>query len=256
MEKSRFTTPVLVMYHGTPENTGTNMSPYWLVQKKFEEHLDLLIEFGWKTGCVRDLLSVDEIAANTAILTFDDGFADNYRGAFLPLVKRNMTATWFLVSGKLGASASWIKSNESDSALLSPAQVVEMHRAGMEIGSHTVNHTDLSMAPEAVVTNEVRQSKSQLEDLLGTPITSFAYPYGRYNAGAIAAVNDTGYQFACSVEPGRARPQTERLLLRRVTVFSHDSLSTFARKLLFGDNAVSWPKMARYVFSRMTRGIR
>ena len=72
-------------------------------------------------------------------------------------------------------------------------QVREMHRAGIEFGSHTVTHTILTRIPRWGMVKELRDSRQELSDQLGTPVSSFAYPNGGnadFNEEAKTALRD------------------------------------------------------------------
>ena len=60
-------------------------------------------------------------------------------------------------------------------------EIHEMQRWGIEFGAHTCTHPDLTLIPPHLVKKEVCDSKAIIEDALGTPVSCFAYPYGRYN---------------------------------------------------------------------------
>ncbi len=90
-----------------------------------------------------------------------------------------------------------------------------------EIGSHTKTHAQLSRLSEAAQRNEVAQSKSFLEDLIGRPVNSFAYPYGGYgdySPASIACAREAGYRSACTTLPGKVDGDTDRFQLNRVAV--------------------------------------
>jgi hypothetical protein len=101
------------------------------------------------------------------------------------------------------------------------------------------------------VDNEVRGSRHDLEDMLNRPVTSFAYPYGRFDQTAIEAVRRAGFRIACTTRTGWLGSDPDPLTVRRVAVFAADDLSSFARKIVFADTDVSWRKMARYFSSRI-----
>lgn len=243
--------PLVLMYHGTPSVKSTDTSIYSVTVDNFLRQLDLLNDYGWTTKCIADLPNIDSFPDKTVILTFDDGYLDNYTGAYLPLLERNMTATWYIVSQLIGSQADWLKNVSAEAAMLDTKQLIEMAQSGMEIGSHTLNHADLSKVSAASKKNEIVDSKKQLEDLLSLSVKSFAYPYGQYDNSSLEYVQQAGYQFACTVRPGWFNNEKNPLLLRRICINLDDSLSTFARKLAFADCDVSWNKMANYSLNRI-----
>lgn len=242
--------PLILMYHATVPGNKKQEFSYSIDSNRFCQHLDLLEKMGWHTACIRDLKKKDQFPSKTVIITFDDGFANNYEGAYLPLLKRGMRATWFVTSGTVGSCSTWMDHHRND-RMLESDQLREMHRQGMEIGSHTTNHLDLTTLTEEELEQEIGLSKNQLEEIVNAPVVSFAYPYGRYNRAAIDCVARNGYSFACSVRPGWYSTMNSKLELPRITIFSGDSPGIFARKLILASNDVSWNQIARYYQKRL-----
>lgn len=153
-------------------------------------------------------------------LTFDDGFADNAEAALPILRDFGFTATCYVTSGLLGSYNAW------DSELLrvrtrmmSRAQVREWHDAGMEVGAHTRTHCDLTSCADArEQKEEIDGSKAELEDVIGSSVSHFSYPFGRYDASAVATVRDAGFSTAVTTREGRARGADDRFTLPRLYV--------------------------------------
>ena len=236
------------MYHGTPNNHPS--SEYSIRAQRFKAHLRYLKNHGWHTDLFRELHNASALPEKTVILTFDDGYADNYEGAFLPLTEHNLKATWFIATDCIGKYSHWMGSPSPQTQMLTVEQLLQMEKAGMEIGSHTCSHPDLTTLSYQQQLDEMTKSKQILESIIHGKISSFAYPYGRYNTDSIEAAKDADYQLACTVRPGWFGSEMNPLLVRRITIFANDSVSTLARKLIFADNDVSWKKMASYYYKR------
>ena len=243
--------PLVLMYHGTTPGTGTPANRYSINAYRFKQQIDFLQDYGWSALCVSDLLKSEPLPKRSVLITFDDGYRNNFENAFLPLVERGMRATWFIVSSRIGRHAHWMGHDNSETEMLESRQLREMAAAGMEIGSHTSTHPDLTAIAAELVRQEIHSSKGELEGILGFAIRSFAYPYGRHNDLAVKSVHEAGYSLACGVRPGLVNTQIEPYQLRRVTVFADDSLGTFARKLVFATNDAGWRKMASYAGNRI-----
>jgi peptidoglycan/xylan/chitin deacetylase (PgdA/CDA1 family) len=241
---------IVLMYHGTPGAGVRPLSAYSVPADRFAAQLDFLGAAGWATATVAELADAGSLPPRTALLTFDDGYFDNYEGAFRPLLERGMRATWFVASGGIGRYADWTAQRNEQTAMMTNAQLRELAGHGMEIGSHSVTHPRLPGLPPARLRREVARSKTDLEDLLGRPVASFAYPYGLYDDGVVAAVAAAGYRHACTTRCGWHRLRESPLLIRRVTVFGRDSLGAFARKLAFADNEVGWRRLLPYLAAR------
>ncbi|MDA9981324.1 polysaccharide deacetylase family protein [Gammaproteobacteria bacterium] len=245
------TRAVMLMYHGISPAGAQPLSPYSTTASRFREHLELLKRYEWHTACVRDLTSPEILPDRTVLISFDDGYADNFEHGFQPLITNGMKATWFVVTDAIGKHAEWVDGDRAQTKMLNIDQLGEMARAGMEIGAHTCTHPNLTTIDDVAVNAEMAGSRAKLEDLLSAHIGSFAYPYGFCNQHTVESAAAAGFDFACSARPGWINPQTEPLLLRRVTVFASDTANTLARKLVFACNDVSWKAMSRYVTSRL-----
>ncbi len=105
--------------------------------------------------------------------------------------------------------------------MMTTAQVRSLHRAGMTIGGHTVNHPILCSVDDADARREIGDNKRQLEEALQAPVSLFAYPNGKpdrdYAARHAAMVRDVGYAAAVSTAPGAARADTDPMQLPRFT---------------------------------------
>ncbi len=247
-------TIMLLMYHGTPPASRPT-SQYDIGARRFRQHLDLLQKAGWQTVRVSDLVGGELSQNKTVVLTLDDGYANNYAGAFKPLVERGMVATWFVVSNLIGKQATWKRRDSNPEPLFSASQLRELAAAGMEIGSHSCSHPDLSRESPDKVVRELVESRKTLEDLLGQEITSFAYPYGFFNEDTVRLTAECGYKTACTARAGWHKSDQDPMTLRRVTVFSRDTPATLARKIAFADNEFGWGRFIGYMVGRLTARI-
>jgi len=243
--------PVVLMYHSISRGNKLPDSRWAITEKSFRNQLQLLKDQGWHTVCARDLERRENLAPRTVAITFDDGFADNYDCAFLHLVHSGFNATWFVVTADIGKTSSWTDSGVPHRPMLDQKQLQNMTAAGMEIGAHTRTHARLTELNQIGIAEEVRGSRQDLEDILGKPVTSFAYPYGRINDAAIEAVKRADFKIACTTRTGWLGSEPDPLKVRRVAVFNDDGLSTFARKIVFADTNVSWSRMFQYMISRI-----
>lgn len=89
--------------------------------------------------------------------------------------------------------------------------------------------------PTELAATETQQSRRELEATLGVPVTTFAYPHGRYDKNVVEAVAEAGFELACTDRPGRNLPATHPLQLHRYTVTGTDPFLRFALMLWLGD---------------------
>jgi peptidoglycan/xylan/chitin deacetylase (PgdA/CDA1 family) len=107
-------------------------------------------------------------------VTFDDGWANQYQNANPVLKQLGIKATYYIHSGVINSTGS-----------MTSAQVIDLFTNGNEIGSHSVTHPDMTTLTAAQVNAEMANSQTALQNLIGAPVTDFAYPYGAYNGNTI-----------------------------------------------------------------------
>ena len=127
------------------------------------------------------------------VLTFDDGNKDLFNNAYPILREYNYPAMFFVYTKSIGhfwgGTMNW-------------AMLREMSQHGMEIGSHTVNHSKLTELDFEQVKYELVESKKVLENNLFITINHLAYPYGLFNTATEQAVRAAGYLSAAAVVGG------------------------------------------------------
>lgn len=164
--------------------------------------------------------------ARAVVLTFDDAWADNHAHALGPLSRHGLPAMLYAPSRLLGRPGYMTRS-----------QLLEMDAGGVTIGAHSRNHPDLRACTSRELEWEVRGSKEDLEDLLGKPVTSFAYPTGLLDDRVVEAVRAAGFTSATTTRAGWWRPGTETLRVPRSFVQDF-SEGTFRAAVRGGLNAL------------------
>lgn len=151
----------------------------------------------------------------TVVLTFDDGFTNFYDEAFPVLDRHGFTATVFIVSGHMGGVNNWEQPPQALGLLpiLSWTQAAELAKAGIEIGSHTRTHRDLTRCSPREASSELWSSRIDIREHLGLDTQSFAYPYGSVN-NIIQKLAARDYRAACTTELRRAKSAPLNLLPR------------------------------------------
>lgn len=173
--------------------------------------------------------------ARALAITIDDGYRDNLELAQPILARHGFAATIFLVSRRIGGNCDWTDEGAlKGRPLLSAEEIGRLGSDGALFGAHTRNHCSLPDAGDEQVSDEIGGSREDLERTLGKPVHTFAYPYGRLDERAVAAVREAGYLGACTVRPRLARLDDDPLLVPRIEVRAGDSLLRFAIKLWAG----------------------
>lgn len=244
--------PVMLMYHSVVSDARRPDWPWAVSLTRFRSQLDFLAAEGWTTLTMAELIAAPQNwKRRAAIITFDDGYVDNVAAAE-ELHRRGQRATWFVVTGSIGEYPAWPDKGRPNNRLLNATELRNMRAAGMEVGSHGVTHIRLTEADDNRLKMELTDSKANLENELGTKIISFAYPYGAWDERCANAVRQAGYRGACTTQTGWALRDNNLFSLRRITIYNTDTTSSFARKLGFADNNVSWQSIRTYIRSRLT----
>ncbi len=218
--------PILAYHKVLPENRGSTQawnSPFTISTGQFKAQLGYLYKHGYQTIGFADLpgaLSVGGLgpAKRPVVVTFDDGWQDNYEFAWPILKTFNFRATFFVISGEIGATdyMTW-------------QQLQEMQKTGMEIASHTHTHQPLELLSAAKVDYELQESRRALEDGLGRAIRFISFPHGSYTRGVLRQAEAAGYIACGTSDSGYATPSSQLLSLPRVMIRQHTDQDTFER---------------------------
>ncbi len=166
-------------------------------------HLDRIVESRAAVLTVSELaatLQAGTLPTRAIALTFDDGFANAAEAAAPLLAERDLRATVFCVAEHVGGVSDWASQPRSAPRLplADAAALSALAAAGWEIGSHGLSHEPLSRLTPDRRQHELEASRLELEDLVGVPVRSFAYPYGAVPAGAETELRAAGYDSACT----------------------------------------------------------
>ena len=189
-------------------------------------------------------------------VTFDDGYQDNYENAYPILTKYHIPATVFLTTGFIGTGEipRWDKEYyKADKALmLSWEQVREMSDSGISFGSHTLTHPFLTRIPQKQAQREIYLSRNIIEQQIGKPVTTFAYPGGNFDSETKEIVKDAGYTAAVSTIPGHNTIHDDVHALRR-NVIQLQSVFHRLFPLSFLAEITGLLGHARFYYHRMKR---
>ncbi|MBU3153749.1 polysaccharide deacetylase family protein [Clostridium estertheticum] len=213
--------PVLE-YHSISYDKG---NPICIPIKKFEEQMEYLKENDYYTITLTNLyeylMNNTPIPKKSVVITFDDGYDNNYTDMFPVLKKHKFKATIFVIT-----SLTDVHSN-----MLTSKQLVEMDKYGIDIESHTVHHDNLKLISKDNQLKTLIESKKYLEKTLNKTVNFFAYPYGGYNKSAIEAVKEAGYKMAFTTENGWSSKKNGIFSLHRVWISASDSKKVFESKI-------------------------
>lgn len=138
--------------------------------------------------------------------------------AFPLLKKYGFSAVIYLVADTTRRSNFW-DAGEPQAPLLNNEQLGEMSAAGIEFGSHTVTHPNLSQCSPDQIRNELIESKQIIEQQIGKAIISIAYPYGAVNEIIKSLASETGYNFGVATNSGPMKIYKDFFEIRRTQIF-------------------------------------
>lgn len=223
--------PVL-MYHSVSEHPPAATHRLSVHPDEFAVQLGLLRRRGCTTVTfdeyARSITTGAPLPENAVVLTFDDGYADFHLNAFPLLEELGFTATVFVTTGWLDDAGDQAAGHPLD-RMLSWKQVRQLDLAGIEIGAHSHSHAQLDQLSVAALEQELRTSKDLLEDHIGGPVTTLAYPFGYSSKRVREAVAANGYRFGTAVANRLPSSQPDPMRLPRLTVRRSTSLETFSR---------------------------
>lgn len=184
-----------------------------LTPEEFDEQMSYIAENGYHTISPDQLVGYLKygrpLPDKPVLITFDDGYRDNYANAYPILRKYGFTATIFLVTSLVG----------QDDRFLTWEQVREMQKSGFTFGSHTVHHLALTKLSPEQVQEELVESRLEMERQLGAKPRYFAYPTGAYNRQLAETVRLAGYRAAFTVRYGEVGLESDQYALERIPIF-------------------------------------
>jgi peptidoglycan/xylan/chitin deacetylase (PgdA/CDA1 family) len=224
-----FQTIPILTYHRFAEDCS---SPLCMPRSTFERQMRYLREHGYHVIAADELSAFLEyrrgLPQKSVLITMDDGYRSVYNIAYPILQKYGYKATLFVYTSFVGVSK----------MAITWKQLKEMKANGFTIGSHTVNHSDLTQPKEgeseqahlARVKEELHGSKKIIDRKLGQDTHFLAYPFGFYDQRSIQIARQAGYKYAMSVKRGGNPFFANPLTLRRDQILEKD-MKTFISRL-------------------------
>ena len=234
------TVPILMYHHVSSLPAATELNAGLTVtDSDFAAQLGYLRAHGYHTVLLRQVFAAlyqhVALPAHPIVLTFDDGYLDNYTDALPILLKAHDVAEFNIISAYPGITL-------GVNSYMTWGQLKRLVADGMEIGSHTVDHQDLGTLPEDHIRFELRDSRNILQQKLGVPVQFLAYPSGEpFSSGTLAAQQELltllpeyGYVGALCDGPitSSAQDAQQPFKLWRIRVSGGEGLADFTNSLL------------------------
>lgn len=215
----------ILTYHRVLPETSLDRSPFTVSAKQFEEQMTFLSENGYRALTLSQLL--DRLNATNekngivhpgeVVLTFDDGYTDNYETAFPILRAFGLSATFFVITGRIGTAD-----------FMSWQQLAEMQRGNMHIESHGHSHTPLELLSVEEIITEVTHSKAVIEQRLDKTVRFMSFPHGSYNKAALDTAREAGYQACATSKCDSVQRSSDAFELPRILIRKSHTIAQFA----------------------------
>jgi len=267
----------VVMYHRVVDAISLSLSyPELCIHvDAFRHHLSLFERWGFTAITFDDyrLFQSGELnlPKKPVIITFDDGYSDTYESAFPILQEFGMKAVVFAMGDRQIKANTWdLHSSIPVGPLMNDKQIIELHAAGFEIGSHTMTHPRLQQLSHEQAWDEISRSRMRLEILLNAPVRTFAFPFGSVTEDTKKMLPDAGYSIGCATHSGppvfgsdhfeirrtlmSGSMDTINIALRMLTLYEYYSWARWKTKMaIIGKDGVSSDDESRSLFKLFRR---
>ena len=222
----------------------------------FEGQMRHLRESGYRTLTIDELVSFiageRALKQKAVVVTFDDGWLDNYIYAF-PVMKRyDINASIFIVTDWVNNSSTdasltvtvpahkeskaLIKAGRASDVILSWDHIRTMQDSGLaEFYAHTSSHARCTTLSEQELLSEMGESKRAMENHLGKPCPYLCWPYGEYNDAALKVARNVGYKAVFTTVHGVASPGSDPFAIKRIVI--KDSIAWFKKRMWIYTNS-------------------
>ncbi len=230
---------IVLMYHRVNDSLPANdlVVPVEVFRRQMrylKEHCEVIdtkeLIQGFNVSTFQGIKGAPKTKKPAVVITFDDGYRDNYLNAYPILKELGLPATIFLITGMIGTDKKRPRYDKMPSPdMMNWQEVDEMVNHGISFGPHTKSHPHLSQLSYAEQRKEIEDSVNDL----GRRVTSkiFCYPYGDYNRDTLKILRELGIKIAFTVKPGINNDKIDSLELRRTEISGLDSIFDFRKKL-------------------------
>lgn len=212
----------ILMYHSIGYEKNNRLR---IPQQQFKEQMKYIKDNGYTTLTLEQLYNFfvenKPIPKKSVVITFDDGYLDNYEYAYPILKEFSLKATIFVTANTI----------DKNNGYMTSKQVKELQDNGIDIESHTFNHEELSSFSYEKQLKTLKESKEVLEKVLDKKVNYIAYPFGKYNEDTIRAMKNAGYTMGFITGGKIARRDDGIYTLHRIGVVSIDGIDVLAGRL-------------------------
>lgn len=216
--------PIITYHHVLPSDAKVDdsilNSPFTISDSEFYKQMLFLSQNDYEAINLEQLMHRKEKQTykRLIVITFDDGWVDNFEYAFPILKSFNVPATFFVITSYIGSAG-----------CMSQDQLLEMQQSGMQIESHAHTHTPLELLSNSEIQWEVTHSKKLLEKNLEKQVKFMSFPHGSYNKTVVQTVKSSNYSGCGTSNFGYAVSSTKMHELPRILIRKNHDISQFGK---------------------------
>lgn len=228
----------MLVYHDVGIPRKDSKPAHTIQTERFEKQVRWLAEQGYVTVRTQDVIRWmrDRVALprRAVLVTFDDGYEGVARNALPVLFRYGFSAVVFVVTARVGSTNTWDEAKGfTTNRLMDAEQIRTWSRCGIEFGSHTRTHPDLTRLDDSDLQREVVGSREELAAITGAGPSGFAYPFG-FLDDRVADLVRKEFPLAFSAIEGVNSALTEPHLIRRTVVDPSDTLFDLRFRVRWG----------------------
>ncbi len=209
-----------ILYYHAVSDSVFGLAELFVSPKEFDKQMKYLKDSNYTSISFKDIDHFKDFA-NPVIITFDDGYENNYQYAYPILKKYNLKATIFVCSGFIGGST-----------ILKKSQMLEMTDL-INFESHTITHPDLTKLDQKQLEHEIIDSKKAIEAITNKEVTGFCYPTGFYNQASLNIIKRY-YKYAVLNTRGCYKENDDKYLIKRLYISRDFDIIKFVDRLKNG----------------------
>jgi peptidoglycan/xylan/chitin deacetylase (PgdA/CDA1 family) len=232
LEYRRDRIPVLI-YHrivSDEDISRCRKSSYVVSATSFGQQMLFLKERGYTTMDLNDYLYYKEhpqqLPQKPVIISFDDGYENNYIHAYPVLKKHGFKAVVYSIADP---ASPIFPQFEIPERLMSPEQMKELSENGISIQGHTATHPHLKDLADADIYRELHDCRQRLEAITGKPVVHMAVPYGSMDGRLFSIAREAGYKTLSIPGKGTVNLATDPYDIKRLSIHSTTTMEQFAR---------------------------
>lgn len=219
----------VLMYHGV-DRVSARRDPYgmFVTPAAFRAQMEHLLERGFvpvSEDAYLAALRGAPLPRKAVLLTFDDGYLGVGEHAVPVLRELGLPSVLYVPAARVGGTSDWLEPRHRH-PLMDGADLRAVAATGMSVGAHASDHRDLRGLSTGELETQTGAARRHLEEVVGRPVRSFAFPYGHHDARARDAVRAAGFEAGFGIWD-----VADELAIGRVDVNATDTLRTFGVKL-------------------------